>query len=43
MARVRVHSLCMRPVGECDCPDDDEPDIPAPGDDGSDDDGDEAA
>jgi hypothetical protein len=24
MARVKVHSLCLRPLSECDCPDDDE-------------------
>ena len=26
MARVKVHTPCMRPLAECDCPpDDDEP------------------
>lgn len=24
MARVKVHSLCLRPLAECDCPDDDD-------------------
>ena len=23
MARVKVHSLCLRPISECDCPEDD--------------------
>ena len=39
MARVKVHTPCMRPLSECDCsPDDD--DEPEPGDaqDGSDED-----
>lgn len=27
MARIRVHSLCMRPLAECDCSDDE----PEPG------------
>lgn len=26
MARVKVHDLCRRPLAECDCPDDGEPD-----------------
>ena len=30
MARVKVHSVCRRPIGECDCPDDDDLD-PEPG------------
>jgi hypothetical protein len=25
MARIRVHELCRRPLSECDCPDDGEP------------------
>jgi hypothetical protein len=26
MARVKIHTPCMRPLSECDCPpDDDEP------------------
>ena len=37
MARVKVHTPCMRPLNECDCPDDDEPEIGQPGDDGSED------
>jgi hypothetical protein len=38
MARVKVHTPCMRPLGECDCPpDDDEPDGPGEPQDGSDD------
>lgn len=38
MARVKVHAPCLRPVSECDCPDDDlEPEATP------DDDGDEAA
>ena len=24
MARVKVHALCLRPLSECDCPDDDD-------------------
>jgi hypothetical protein len=32
MARVRVHAVCLRPLSECDCPDDGEPE---PGDDGT--------
>ena len=24
MARVKVHTPCMRPLAECDCPDDDD-------------------
>ena len=28
MARVKVHYLCMRPLSECDCPDDGEPEEP---------------
>jgi hypothetical protein len=24
MARVKVHALCLRPLSECACPDDDE-------------------
>jgi hypothetical protein len=24
MARVKVHSLCLRPLAECDCPPDDD-------------------
>jgi hypothetical protein len=41
MARVKVHALCLRPLRECDCPDDDEPELD--GDDGEDDCGDDAA
>ena len=37
MARVKVHSLCLRPLRECDCPDDDL-DEPFEMDDGSDED-----
>lgn len=25
MARVKVHYLCLRPLSECECPDDGEP------------------
>ena len=38
MARIRVHTPCMRPVSECDCPSDpDDADEPFELDDGSDD------
>ena len=36
MARVKVHTPCMRPLSECDCPPDDDDDLD-PADDGSDD------
>ena len=43
MARVKVHTPCMRPVAECDClPDADDLDEPFEMD-GGDEDGDEAA
>ncbi len=41
MARIKVHALCLRPLRECDCPDDD-PDEPFELDDGSDEDDDAA-
>lgn len=28
MARIKVHALCLRPLNECDCPDDDDMDEP---------------
>lgn len=31
MARIRVHYLCQRPLSECECPDDGEPDEPEDG------------
>jgi hypothetical protein len=36
MARVKVHALCLRPLSECDCPDDDELDEAAEPQGGSD-------
>jgi hypothetical protein len=38
MARVKVHALCLRPLSECDCPDDDDLDPGTPGDSGDEDD-----
>jgi hypothetical protein len=29
MARVKVHALCLRPISECDCPEDDPDDVTA--------------
>jgi len=34
MARVKVHAVCMRPLAECDCPDDDETGAGSPASDG---------
>lgn len=27
MARIKVHALCLRPLSECDCPDDEPEDL----------------
>jgi len=35
MARVKVHTPCMRPILECDCPPDEDDDL-EPGEDSSD-------
>jgi hypothetical protein len=37
MARVKVHTPCMRPLAECDCPPDDDDLEPGAAQDGSDD------